>query len=226
MVELPPIHTPADLCVLVREYGFLPYFSTGIPGFSIDDVTPNEVWKENLGLGPWLWRDDIAREKQCVYGKFFNKKVGYVSVEWLPHLINFRRDGFDFDEKYEDGQIKFSDKRIYDLILRHGPISAPALRREAGVDPKKSYAFDSTLARLQMLTYIVPVDFIFPRDAFGQKKYGYGVTVFDLPVRWLGEEFCKSEYDREPEESLSCMTKHLNNKLPGIEQTSIANLLA
>ena len=72
------IRTPEDLTALVKEFGFLPFFSTEIAGFSIDDMTPLEVWDEYLGLGPWLWRDEIAKDKTCIYGKFFGKKTGYV----------------------------------------------------------------------------------------------------------------------------------------------------
>lgn len=61
------IRTPEDLTALVSEFGFLPFFSTEIAGFSIDDLTPMEVWGEYLGLGPWLWRDEIG-EKKYSYG--------------------------------------------------------------------------------------------------------------------------------------------------------------
>ena len=88
------IRTPEDLISLVKKFGFLPFFSTEIAGFSIDDLTPLEIWNEYLGLGPWLWRDEIAKDKTCIYGKFFGKKTGYVSAEWFPYLANYRRDGY------------------------------------------------------------------------------------------------------------------------------------
>lgn len=46
--------------------------------------------------GPWEWKGPAAQTKRCVYGKLFRKKAGFVSREWLPELVNFRRDGYDF----------------------------------------------------------------------------------------------------------------------------------
>ena len=112
------IHTQNDLISIVQDIGFLPFFQSKIEGFSIDELTPLWVWEEYLGLGPWLWRDDIARDKQCIYGKFFAKKTGYVSAEWFPHLVNYRRDGYDFEGEYNDGFIQYDDKRIYDIVKK------------------------------------------------------------------------------------------------------------
>ena len=95
--SLRPILCVTDLKELVDDLGFLPFFSSDIEGFSIDAATPLSVWEENLGLGPWLWRDEIAQDKSCVYGKFFQKKTGYVSSEWFPHFANYRRDGYKDD---------------------------------------------------------------------------------------------------------------------------------
>ena len=153
---------PEDLKALVVEIGFLPFFSSDVPGFFVDDLTPIEVWDEYLGLGPWLWRDEIARDKTGIYGWFFRKKTGYVSIEWFPYLANYRRDGYDFDARCDEGLARNDDARIYEIIERHGPITAPELRRRAMTDPKRASAFEAALTRLQMMTYVVPVDFIFP----------------------------------------------------------------
>ncbi len=219
------IRTPEDLTALVSEFGFLPFFSTEIAGFSIDDLTPMEVWGEYLGLGPWLWRDEIAKDKICIYGKFFGKKTGYVSAEWFPHLANYRRDGYDFDARRDEGLVRNDDAHIYEIIERHGPITAPELRRRAMVDPKRASGFEAALTRLQMTTYVVPADFIFPRDAFGEKKYSYGTTVYDLPERWLGEEVCTSQYHMEPRGSFEQMVEYLAKALPKADRKDIEKLL-
>ena len=64
--ELRIVYCQEDLTELVKELGFLPFFGSNIMGFSIGEATPIEVWQKNLGLGPWLWRDDIAKEKECL----------------------------------------------------------------------------------------------------------------------------------------------------------------
>ena len=47
-----------------------------------------------------MWREIIARSGKVAYGKFFDKKAGFISVEWLPVFANYRRDGDDFDALY------------------------------------------------------------------------------------------------------------------------------
>ncbi len=223
--KLDTIQRPDDLVSLVKRLGFLPFFQDSIAGYSIDEATPARVWDENLGLGPWLWRDDIAKEKQCIYGKFFHKKTGYVSVEWFSHFANYRRDGYDFDARYDDGLARYEDRRIYEIIEKDGPITAPELRRKAGVNPKKASAFEGSMTRLQMMAYVVPVDFIFPRDEHGEKKYSYGTTVFDLPERWLGEEVCTAEYKTKPQQSFEIMVAHLMKMIPGMDRKQIEKML-
>ena len=52
----------------------------------------------------------IARRGDVAYGKFFDKKAGFISREWLPYFLNFRRDGYDFDALWEDGKASYKQK--------------------------------------------------------------------------------------------------------------------
>ena len=75
------------------------------------------------------------------------------------------------------------------------------------------------------MTYVVPCDFLFPRDAQGEKKYSYGVTVFDLPERWLGEDSVRGEYKTDPRDSLQAIIEHLREVLPEANETDILKLI-
>ena len=97
------IHNADKLEALAQRMGLLPFFACGIPNFSIEDFTPEQFWFEEGVDGPWEWRMDVARRGVVAYGKLFNKKAGLVSREWYPDLANYRRDGYDFDARYEDG---------------------------------------------------------------------------------------------------------------------------
>lgn len=224
--ELRPVLCVEDLKELVSDLGFLPFFSSNIEGFSIDAATPVSIWEEYLGLGPWLWRDEVAHDKSCIYGKIFQKKTGYISAEWFPHFANYRRDGYDFDARYDDGLVRYEDKTLFDLIERKGPVTAKELKKELNVNPKKASAFEGAMTRLQMMTYIVPVDFIFPRDSDGNKKYSYGITLYDLPEKWLGEFVCRGEYKTDPAESFDLMVGHLMNVLPDLDREKAERFLA
>ena len=213
MKMLKRIKTPQDLIDAVHLYGFLPFFSTPISGFSIDEMVPISVWETNYGLGPWMWRDEIAETKEAVYGKFFHGKTGYIAAEWLAHFANYRRNGYDCDAAYEDGLMRYSDKKLFDILADHGSLSAPELKKKAGVESKKTSAFDSAIMRLQMKAYIVPCSFYFPVDEDGNKKYSYGVTSYDLPERWLSEDVVRGAYNVQPQESFEMIVEHLNRVL-------------
>lgn len=70
------INTPTELIELVEEIGFLPFFGNEIPGWSVEEYTPQIVWFE--GDSPWEWRDIVTKEKRIFYGKFFG-----ISKTWF-----------------------------------------------------------------------------------------------------------------------------------------------
>ena len=92
------IHTVDEAIEYINKVGFLPLFKNDIPGFSLEERTVPELWwSEDPARDPWEWREIIARRGDVAYGKFFDKKAGFISREWLPYFLNFRRDGYDFD---------------------------------------------------------------------------------------------------------------------------------
>jgi hypothetical protein len=111
-----PVKNAEDLVRRVEELGFLPFTRCGVEGLSLEELTPPEFWFVRDVEGPWEWRQQAI--ERFAYGKFFVKNAGIVSYEWFPALSNFRRDGLDFDARYEDGRIPQSTKRIYELIER------------------------------------------------------------------------------------------------------------
>lgn len=213
------INTPTELIELVEEIGFLPFFGNEIPGWSVEECTPQVVWFE--GDSPWEWRDIVAKERRIFYGKFFGNRTGYISKEWFPHFANYRRDGYDFDALDDEGLVNWHDREIYNILVKHGSCASPLIRSLA---PFKKNQAESALTRLQMRTYVLPVDFIFGRDKNG-RKYGYGTTVFDTAEAWIGEELCKSCYEHEPEQSYEKIMKHLQKNLPDAELSKLQKLI-
>ena len=128
------LHSADDLIAAVEQYGFLPFFRNEIHGFSIEELCPPELWFADDVDGPWEWKGPAARSGKCLYGKLFNKKAGFVSREWIPDFANFRRDGYDFDARWDDGLASYKDKELYTpsssrlsrMSWRTGPISSPS----------------------------------------------------------------------------------------------------
>lgn len=110
------LRSPEDIAALTEEWGFLPFFAGEIPGFSVEECCPPELWFSEEEDGPWEWKGPVARSGRCVYGKFFGGRAGFISREWLPDFANFRRDGYDFDARYDDGLASSKDKTVYDTV--------------------------------------------------------------------------------------------------------------
>ena len=84
-----------ELVNWINEVGFLPLFANEVEGFSAEEhVSPDYWWTGIVKEDPWEWREVIARSHEVAYGKFFNKKAGFISKEWLPYFVNARRNGF------------------------------------------------------------------------------------------------------------------------------------
>ena len=107
------LHTVDEAIEYINEVGFLPLFKNDIPRFSLEERTvPEYWWSEDPEVDPWAWREIIARRGDVAYGKFFDKKAGFISKEWMPYFVNYRRDGYDFDALWEDGKASARQKKI------------------------------------------------------------------------------------------------------------------
>ena len=90
------IYSSAALTAYIHKVGFLPLLSSGVYGFSAEEVVSDDcryvVFADGGWDWPlWKWKGGIVTEGNCVYGKFFDKKAGFISREWWPDFYNYRR---------------------------------------------------------------------------------------------------------------------------------------
>ena len=220
----PMIRNADELEALVQRMGLLPFFACGVPGFSVEDFTPSQFWFEEGVDGPWEWRMDAARRGVVAYGKLFHKKAGLVSREWYPDLANYRRDGYDFDARYEDGLAGHKEKRIMDVLFRDGPTLSRDLKRAAGFGGDGMKGFDTAITRLQMQTYVTVHSFEYSRDRHG-KPYGWGVARYAAAEDVLGKETTRSAYSRTPEESGTRLMERLRTLCPRAAEGELERLI-
>lgn len=225
------VRTKQDLIDAVREYGIIPYFSTSIPGFSLEEHCPPAVLFNDSEENTWEWKGPVIRETGCAYGKFFEKKACYVRQDLFLDLANYRRDGYDFDARYDDGLVKYQDKQLYDLIDENAPVLSKTLRRDGGyaysgrwqkTEGKKG--FDTSVTRLQEQCYVVISDFVYTTDKNGNRR-GWGIAEYSTPERQMGEFFSKNVYQRSPEESYSRLLEYLCSLFPGVSEKQIRRFL-
>ena len=221
-----------DLIEAVAYYGFLPFFANAIEGFSIEEMTPARRWFTEES-GPWEWKGPVISEGDCVYGKFFDKKAGFVSNRWFPDFANVRRDGYDFDARFEDGLASHKDEYLYNLIAsRHSILSKDAKIIGGYMKPKKTgrdewqprKGFDTTITKLQMQGYIITSDFEYEIGKNGQ-PYGWGIARYATPEEYLGRRFTGKVYARTPEASRKRILNHLKRVLPDTDEGYLVRLV-
>jgi len=212
-----PITSPAALDAAARELGFLPFFKNSIPGFSIAERTPPELWFAKDVEGPWEWKGPVIRLGNCAYGKFFKGKAVYISLDWLPDFVNCRRDGYDFDARCEDGLASWHEKRVYEVLSAAGSLRSRELKNDCGYGREGIKGFDQIMTKLQMQTYVCVQDFEYDLDRHGA-PYGWGVARYTTPEALYGRKLVRSAYRRSPEESLRRIVAHLKSVLPADEK--------
>ena len=216
------VHNATQLVDLIQEVGFLPLLYSGISGYSADESVDPECRYVLLDDGSWDWplwdwKGPIVTEGDCVYGKFFNKKAGFVSRAWWPDLYNWRRHA---NPAPPAGSI---EETILMTLREHGSLITRDLRRMCGfTQPKMRSRFDGYVTRLQMACRIVTQDFVYPRDKHG-KEYGWGWALLTTPEQLLGKEACQC--DRTPEESLERMLAHLRHLLPRASEKELTRII-
>ena len=187
------LHTPDDLLKMIREVGFLPLFSNDIPGFSVEEHTcAEDWWVDDPARDPWAWRQALAPNDGAAYGKFFDKKAGFVSKEWFPVFANYRRDGYDYEGLYEDGKLNSRGKRILDIFgLNENAEGTGFLSFEIKRRAALEKGFEGALTDLQMKTFLIMSDFRQRRNKYGE-AYGWHVAELMTPESKWGYDVVNS----------------------------------
>lgn len=212
-----------DMIKLAEEWGFLPLFRNNITGFSVEEHTPASLWFTDEE-GPWEWKGPAARSGRCVYGKFFAGKAGMISLEMFPEFVNYRRDGYDFDARYDDGLASFKDKEVFDVINENGAILSKNIKKICGYKKDGKKGFETVITRLQSQTYVVTNDFVYMKDKHGN-TYGWGVAEYDTPENIFGHDIVTSAYSKEPAESKEIIFKHLKKLLKNANEKDILKFI-
>ena len=215
-------HTEIGLMQMIQQIGFLPFFDSGVRGYSAEEmadpdcryvVFPDGGWDWPL----WKWKGPVVTEGGCVYGKFFAGKAGFISREWWPDFFNYRRSTH---QQPEEGSI---EEAILLTLQEQGSMITRELRAACGfTGPKMRSRFDGYVTRLEMGCYIVTEDFIYPVDKHN-REYGWGWSLLTTPEQLLGREACQC--GRTPEESYERMLRHFHQLLPEASEQQIKKLL-
>lgn len=218
------------------EWGFLPFFKNGIEGFSVDELTPRELWFAREVQGPWDWKGPVIREWNCAYGKFFDGKAGFVSLAWLPDLLNYRRHAMPLENMHPDAQKILTTLRSHESMLSNelklasgftlsrgnGKNKNPFAIPDDKKNPRNGTACDKHLKTLEMAGYVCIADFAYKYTKSGD-PYGWGVALYCTPEAMYGEEIATCV--RCPEESYLRMKAHLQKLFPNATERAVEKIL-
>ena len=230
-----PVVSPEALYAIIKELGIIPFFENGIPGFSIEELTPKAFWfDEGDELGPWDWKIPVVQSGDIAYGKFLLGKSAFATVPWYRELMNWRRS---LPKYAPEGQVR----QAYDLLLEAGSLSSRELRKQLGL--KKSQA-DALLTKLQMDCRIVTGDIQRVYRGPNLTYSGWQLVSFCTPEALFGalsgddeEDFAaifgigapkeKSvlEAGHSPAESFDLLFSHIRSVAPATTDAQIRKLL-
>lgn len=219
------IKTKKNLTDAIEKYGFVPFFSNSIKGFSIEENVEDDIWWNGRdGWKVWEWKGPIINELKCAYGKFFDKKAVFISKEWFYDFANYRREGYDFDARFEDGFVSYREKDLYELLSENAPILSKKLKDIGNYKKDGNKGFETLITKLQEKCYVITNDFVYLKDKNGN-DYGWGVAEYTTPEKFFGKSFANKVYKRTPEKSYERIFKHLKEMLPQVSDYDIKKLL-
>ncbi len=207
------IKTSDELSELIDEIGFLPLFKNSVPGFSVEERAGNGSWWSGNPDDPWEWREVIAGEGQIAYGKLFGNRAGFISREWYPIFASYRRDGYDFESRYEDGLASYRAKKIMDVINLCEVIPSNELKAAAGFVKGGEKGFEGVLTQLQMQTYLTVRSFR-RRSNKRNEEYGWPVANYCISERLFGEDYVRSAYHISSSEAKQRILQRVKECLP------------
>lgn len=219
------IRSYQELINWINEIGFLPLFKNEIEGFSVEEHVSNQFWwTGDPEQDPWEWREIIARTEEVAYGKFFNKKSGFISLKWFPYFANYRREGYDFDARWEDELASMRSKKIMDQFDMGEEYTGQELKQKAGFGKGGEKNFNGVVTELQMQSYLTIRDFRRKRNKRGA-EYGMSVSIYAKPEELWGYEMVTSAYKENPETSRERIYRHVRDMYPQTDEKNIRKLL-
>lgn len=224
------LHHAGELEDLVRKVGFMPLFANEIPGFSVEERTPADSWWTGDPItDPWEWRIQLAASPDLAYGKFFDRKAGYVSAEWFPMLANYRRSGYDFDALWEDGFAAYRWKKLFqalepDEFARGRALFTCELKEQAGFGKGGEKNFEGVLTELQMRTYLLLGNFRQRLNRSG-RPYGWHLALVETPETKWSYEAVTAAYRESPSESLAKIEAFIHKSFPAADASGLRRLI-
>ena len=229
------INSKDSLEKAVEIFEILPFFPNYVRGLSVEEMcAPGMLFGGNFDDGCWEWKGPVIRSGTTAYGKFFNRKAGFVSLNIFPDFLNFRRKTYPITPDS-------TEEMILEIIRENDSLSSTELKQfifgsrkrtrwddlpevnSSDIASKKSKSLEGPLQKLQMGGRIIISDFQYKLTKRGE-RYGWGVARYSTPELFFGDEI-KNIGGRTAEESLDFVINAVKKKFPSASRTNLEKLL-
>jgi hypothetical protein len=205
---------------IVENLGFMTLSNNCIDYTNLSDLTMEEQWHTNLPTDPWQWRVNIEVDHKAAYGKLFDKKPGFISLEWYPIFLAARRKGRSFSEIYSEGLISNMAKQIYDLFKYHKTLAVHEIKSLGGFSKELNSKYENAMCELQMWMFITVSGMKQKISAKGE-PYGWPSTAYSTVETWAGDQLIEQAYGLNPEDAMDEIIMRVQDITPNAELKKI-----
>jgi hypothetical protein len=205
---------------IVEDLGFMTLSNNCIDYVNLSDLTMEEQWHTGMPTDPWQWRVNIEKDHKAAYAKVFDKKPGFISLEWYPIFLAARRKGRSFSEIYSEGLISNFSKQIYDLFKYHDTLAAHEIKSLSGVTKDLNSKYENAMSELQMWMFITVSGTKQKISAKGE-PYGWPSTAYSTVETWAGEQLMEEAYSINPENAMDEIMMRVKDIIPHAEMRKI-----
>lgn len=209
---------------IVEGVGFMTLSNNCIDLISLEDLTMKEQWHTGLETDPWLWRVNIEKDGKAAYGKLFDKKPGFISLEWYPKFLAARRNGRSFTEMYSAGLVSNYAKQIYDLFESHKILAVHEIKSLGGFTKDLNSKYEAAMCELQMGMFIT-VKGTKQKISSKGEPYGWPSTAYSTVEVWAGDKLIEESYRIKPKDAMDEILLRIREITPDAETKKIQRFL-
>lgn len=213
-----------EFTTIVEDLGFMTLSNNCIDFINLSDLTVQEQWHTGMPTDPWQWRVNIEKDHKAAYAKVFDKKPGFISLEWHPTFLAARRKGRSFSEIYSEGLISNFSKQIYDLFKYHETLAVHEIKSLSGVTKDLNSKYENAMCELQMWMFITVSGTKQKISAKGE-PYGWPSTAYSTVETWAGEQLIEEAYGINPENAMDEIMMRVQDIIPHAEMKKIRRFI-
>jgi len=213
-----------DFVSILEKVGFMPLSKNCLDFINLSDLTEPEQWHTNLPSDPWPWRVQIELDHKAAYGKLFDKKPGFISLEWYPIFLSAVRRGRSFNEVYSAGLLSSYAKQIYTLIEDHKLLAVHEIKALGGFTKELNSKYESAMCELQMGMFIT-TNGMKQKTAANGEPYGWPSTSYSTVETWAGEELIEEAWNLKPQDAVDEILLRIDDIMPKADDKKLKKFL-